>query len=614
MQVYYQVFRYTELLAQGPIETPFQIGRQDGGELDLKPVCVNARGEVRRLVFAAISADRSIPRRALLIHSIGREMFAENIHESSPVDLGNGQLIWPGDKSKLVGETSFTFADGYRVVISGHREATKVEKAQSPESAANFRTLRIPEVEISGEDSQYSLFDLPKGAPQVKAVDLVKTALRAFREIPGTDRFYETVVNSVTEMIDVDRALVLVRSGSHWQPKAATLRRDASVQIPGDQSQYSQTLVQKVVATKQTVVVEPDTANVSIRGSMTNIQRAVASPIFDESRDVVAILYADKRLGGAMDRPIGDLEATLLDVLASAVSTGLSRQSDREFRAEAGQFFSKEVLDRLRTQKDLLEGRDTEVSVLFCDIRGYSTVSHRADPKETLKWINDVLTNLSKCVLQHDGVVVDYVGDELMAMFGAPEPQTDHADRAARAAIDMLQLVPGLNAKWRDLVLDKFSVGVGVNTGHAIVGNTGSQIKYKYGPLGNTVNMASRIQGITKQIGVPGLVAGSTRTAMGNGFLTRRLTAVRVVGISDPIQLHQLLSEDTPQVRTLCARYEEALEKYENEQFAEATGLLGSLVRDYPSDSPSRQLLARVVTCLSRPELPFDPIWTLSQK
>lgn len=614
MQLQYKVFHQTEFLGQGSIETPFQLGRQDNSELDLKPVCISGRGGMRRLIFATISADRSIPRKALNVTTVANELIVQNIHESSPIDLGNGRLIWPSEKAKIVGETVFHFADGYRVVIGISKDSPHPVPSRPVDAAVNFRTIRLPAPESEDEDSQYSLTDLPKGNPQVQAVDLVKTALRAFREVPGTDRFYETVVNAVTEMIDVDRAIVLLRTGDRWLTKATTIRRDSSMQLPGDPSNYSHSLVQKVVDSKQTVVVEPDERTVSVAKSMANIQRAVASPIFDENRDVVAILYADKRLGGTKDRPIGDLEATLLDVLASAVSTGISRQNDREFRAEAGQFFSKEVLDRLRTQKDLLEGRDTEVSVLFCDIRGYSTVSHRADPKETLKWINDVLTNLSECVLRHDGVVVDYVGDELMAMFGAPEPQPDHADRAARAAIDMLRLVPELNRKWRDLVLDKFSVGVGVNTGHAIVGNTGSQIKYKYGPLGNTVNMASRIQGITKQIGVPGLVAGSTFAALGNSFLTRRLTGVRVVGISDPIELFQLLDEDTPAIRNLCSRYEEALVKYEHAEFAEATGLLGSLVRDYPSDSPTRQLLARVVTCLSRPDQPFDPIWTLSHK
>ena len=115
-----------------------------------------------------------------------------------------------------------------------------------------------------------------------------------------------------------------------------------------------------------------------------------------------------------------------------------------------------------------------------------------------MEWINDVMGSLSDCVSAHDGVLVDYIGDELLAMWGAPKDQPDHAPCACRAAIDMLDEIPVLNQRWAERGRGRFDLGIGINTGPARVGNTGTKRKFKYGPLGNAVNLACRLQGATK--------------------------------------------------------------------------------------------------------------------
>ena len=157
---------------------------------------------------------------------------------------------------------------------------------------------------------------------------------------------------------------------------------------------------------------------------------------------------------------------------------------------------------------------------MFCDIRGFSTIAERVGAQRTIEWINDVLTELSLCVTKTDGVLVDYVGDELMAMWGAPAEQPDHARRACRSAVEMLELLDPLRERWKEITPDKFGFGIGINTGMARVGNTGSKVKFKYGPLGNTVNLASRVQGITKKLGVAALITDSTAKATGSANWT----------------------------------------------------------------------------------------------
>ena len=623
MILYYQVLRNTRLLAEGEIETPFQIGRQNEFEASLKPVCVNELGDERRLVITPISTDLNVPRKAVSVDAAGANFVVKNIRPNraeTDVKLSDNRVIRSGEIVTVNGETALVFDGGLVVRIKTNRDLPAADLQEHAAGDERFRSLADGPSFGGYNQLERSLMDLPQNA-QSDAVDLVKKALRPFNEVPGTAKFYTTVVNSVKEMIDVDRAVVLVRGPNGWTQKASSQIADSKSAVgmetqdssAQELTRYSRSLVDRVVRTQQTEIVEPVLSANMLAASMRDIQRAVAAPIFDENRKIVAILYADKRFGGAADRPISLLQASLLDVIANAVSAGLMRQREAEFRTAAGQFFSKGVLDRLRSQKDLLEGRDTEVSILFCDIRGFSTVAHRAGPAETIKWINEVLTCLSECVLNQDGVVVDYVGDALMAMFGAPEPQSDHADRACRAACEMLRLVPVLKERYKQLVQEKFGIGIGINSGQARVGNTGSRVKYKYGPLGNTVNMASRIEGLTKHVGVSGLMTGTTKEALADHYLSRRLSAVRVVGIPEPVELFEVQPDDSLSNQDLFARYAEALVCYERQETAEALGLLARIVKEWPIDYPSQLLLKRTAACFGQTN-PFDPVWTMSQK
>lgn len=646
MNLYYQVLRNAQLLAQGEIATPFQIGRQKEIEADLKPVCVSERPDgPRRLIITPVSVHLSIPRHAFTVSEAGCGFIVESSgsskkegevpvapdrlahdrlgHDRVVPDCGRSLLvrhILAGEKITVKKDVGLVFDGGLLVRLSTSPVNPLADSDAGSITGETFQSLANLRSHLLESDLQRSLLDLPQDTQQ-EAVALIKKALRAFNEEPGTARFYATVAGSVKEMIDVDRVVVLMRGQDRWYEKA-TSESSGSTTEPGadmwaDVAQrpatYSRSLVKRVLETRETEVVEQIVSPSLMVASMQGIQRAVASPIFDENRQIIAILYADKHAGGGSDRPITLLQASLLDVIANAVSAGLIRQRDAEFRTAAGQFFSKGVLDRLSSQKDLLEGRDTEVSILSCDIRGFSTIAHRAGPAETIKWINDVLTSLSECVLAEDGVVVDYVGDALMAMFGAPEVQPDHADRACRAACQMLRLVPVLGERYQELVEGKFGIGIGLNSGLARVGNTGSRVKFKYGPLGSTVNMASRIEGITKQIGVPGLMTGATKADLTGTVLTRRLTAVRVVGIPEPVQLYEIQPDDSPERRELGARYEAALEHFERQEMAEALAQLAEIVKKWPGDYPSQLLLKRTAACFSQTE-PFDPVWTLTQK
>src|SRR5262249_50495348 len=154
---------------------------------------------------------------------------------------------------------------------------------------------------------------------------------------------------------------------------------------------------------------------------------------------------------------------------------------------------------------------------------------------------------------------------------------------------------------------ERMGLGIGINTGMARVGNTGSRRKFKYGPLGDTVNVASRVQGASKYFKSSLLITRATQKCLGPGFRSRRLGAARVVNIAEPIELFELFPPDQSDVPELCAAYAAALAAFEAREFRKATGILGRHVATHREDGPAFALLARAIAYFVDEPETFDP-------
>lgn len=252
--------------------------------------------------------------------------------------------------------------------------------------------------------------------------------------------------------------------------------------------------------------------------------------------------------------------------------------------------------------------------MLFCDLRGFSAISELLGPTKTFELIGRVMDALSDCAFAHGGVVVDYIGDALLTMWGAPDKQPDHAVLACRAALAMLDKLPQLNAEWQPIMGQQLCLGIGIDTGRARVGNTGSHRKFKYGPLGNTVNLASRVQGASKYLKSSFLITGSTRAQLGSEFDVRRLSKVRVVNIDEPVDLYEVSAGGRENFRDRKNRYEQALDFFEKQDYNEAARILGTLLADYPGEGPSLVLLSRTVNAMLEGTPAGHPVWELPGK
>ena len=335
---------------------------------------------------------------------------------------------------------------------------------------------------------------------------------------------------------------------------------------------------------------------------------------------MIGAVYGARR-GSGRSLEIQPLEAQLTQVLAAAVAAGLARleseaQAARR-RVQFEQFFTPDLAAALDRDPALLDGSEREVTVLFADIRGFSGLSEKMLARLACELIRDIMEHLTAKIMESSGVVVDYIGDGLLAMWNAPLEQPDHAARACRAALAMRDGLPELNRRWEGRIGRTIGLGIGINSGPALVGNTGSHQKFKYGPLGHTVNLASRVEGATKHLGVSLLITGSTRARLGNDFATRRLCRARVVGIAGEVELHELHAESaSPEWQDRCESYEHALALYEAGKWSEASQAVFPLLTGSGGayDLPSLTLLGRAVECLKAPPASFDPILELKSK
>jgi adenylate cyclase len=226
--------------------------------------------------------------------------------------------------------------------------------------------------------------------------------------------------------------------------------------------------------------------------------------------------------------------------------TGEERERAR-IRAEFGKYVSDEVVEKLLAEPDRpdLGGEALRVTVLFSDIRGFTGISEKLAAHEVVAMLNAYFTRVCQPILAEGGTVDKYIGDAVMALFGSPVRHPDHARRALRAALGMAQEAAAFREWMRERFpgrgLREFGIGVGVHTGEAVIGDIGTPKRKEFTAIGDTVNSASRLEGVTKELGCVIVASEATVRAAGPGIRTGRHEQVRVKGKAEPIGVYEIL-------------------------------------------------------------------------
>lgn len=209
-------------------------------------------------------------------------------------------------------------------------------------------------------------------------------------------------------------------------------------------------------------------------------------------------------------------------------------------------FFSPDVIKEiLQTQSEgSLAGSRRRVTVLFSDIRGFTSLSEKLTPEEVVEMLREYLTAMTEIVFKYGGTVDKYIGDAIMALYGAPFDQPNHAEQAVRTALEFQERVKVLSERWEARCGARLRNGVGINTGEAVVGTIGSQQRLEYTAIGDTVNLASRLEGLTKDFLAPIVVSQSTYEEVKHLFYSRYLGEVKVKGKEIPVKIYAIEKEE----------------------------------------------------------------------
>jgi len=247
----------------------------------------------------------------------------------------------------------------------------------------------------------------------------------------------------------------------------------------------------------------------------------------------------------------------------------------RYLKKAFGSYVSPDLVDEIVKNPDLLKlgGEKREVSILFSDIRGFTTLSESLTPEELVRLLNDYLSPMTTIVMEEKGTLDKFIGDAVMAIYNAPLSVAGHAGHACRSAVRMLDRLQQLNAGFAKRGIPQIDIGIGINTGEAVVGNMGADIRFDYTAIGDTVNLASRLEGLNKLYGTHILVSESTKSQAGEGFLFREIDLVRVKGKNEPVAVYQLMTEQVE----FHQAFTEGLALYRAKDFAKAQPLFAEI-------------------------------------
>ncbi len=294
-------------------------------------------------------------------------------------------------------------------------------------------------------------------------------------------------------------------------------------------------------------------------------------------------------------------------------------------RETFGKYVDPRIVEGLISGPALATAGERRVmTVLFCDVRGFVGVSEEMTPQGLVKVMNRYFSIMSAPIREHGGIIDKYIGDAIMAYWGPPfAADTDQARLAALAALDMLERVAPFRAELPDLlglrnVPISFDIRVGIATGEALVGSVGSEVMMSYTVMGDTVNLASRLEGANKLYGSRILISAATADGAGAAIETREIDRVALVGQARAQAVYEIMGRTgalTAAQVDLRTRYAAALEAYRARRFEDARRGFAAALDIVPDDGPSLALLKRIdILAPAPPDDNWDGSWRLEQK
>ncbi len=297
-------------------------------------------------------------------------------------------------------------------------------------------------------------------------------------------------------------------------------------------------------------------------------------------------------------------------VYLSMTAVNYFRESKQKqfIRGAFGQYLSPTVVKRLVDDPNLLAlgGDQKRMTAFFSDVAGFSGISEHLTPAQLVELLNEYLSAMEGIIERHEGIIDKYEGDAIIAFWGAPITRPDHALLACRASLEMQSTLEVMRKKWREENRDELTVRIGLNTGRMVVGNMGSSNRMDYTIMGDSVNLASRLEGVNKVYGTNIMVSQFTYEDIKGELECRELDLIRVVGKAEPVAIYEVLGEKGALDENLVKGVElfhEGLARYREKEWSQALETFQQVIDIIPGDKPSQTFIKRCTEFSSAPKV-----------
>lgn len=330
---------------------------------------------------------------------------------------------------------------------------------------------------------------------------------------------------------------------------------------------------------------------------------------------------AEIALEGNQPATINLTTAPLIDAQDNNIGSMLVLEDitrEKRVRSTMARYMSKEVADQLlESGEDALVGKDQRISVLFSDVRNFTTIAEAASARDTVTMLNEYFTDMVDVIFANGGILDKYIGDAMMALFGAPFVHPEDASNAVKAANEMMLALASLNIRRVEKGAKPLDIGLGINTGDVIVGNIGSDKRLEYTAIGDAVNLASRLEGANKYYGTKILFSEYTMQQLPTPDLVREIDIIRVKGKDVPVCIYETLAwrANDANLREMLGAYASGREAYCERAWKDAGVFFAEALRYMPNDGPSKLYAERCSIFIDRPPPgDWDGVSELSSK
>ncbi len=314
-------------------------------------------------------------------------------------------------------------------------------------------------------------------------------------------------------------------------------------------------------------------------------------------------------------------EVATIFVAQTIFRYGTEEAEKRKIRKAFQLYLQPTVIEEMLSKHELpkLGGEKKTLTVLFSDIRGFTTISEKLSPEQLAKLINEYLTPMTNLVFEHGGTLDKYIGDALMAIFGAPIDQSDHAMRCCKTAVHMMRELARLQERWRmeGMNYPPIDIGIGINSGPMVVGNMGADQRFDYTVLGDNVNLASRLEGTNKEYGSHIIISENTYRLCEGKVAVRELGAVRVKGKREPVRIYELLDDApaTGEMAEVIQTFDAGIAFFRAQKWEEARQKFRAVLGVWSEDGPAK---AYIEFCneyeAHPPGADWDGVYTMTHK